>query len=634
MFNNGRKTIAAFISQVTSDFQELLCKGITARATELDYNVIFFTNQGGYGQNLYDAGELYIAEVPYFEKLDGIILAPDTYSLEGLEDRLKIRIKEEAHCPVVSVRLEREDYYNVLVDNNTVIEKLIRHFIEDHGFTRLNFLAGPKGVKDSEERLESYRRILSEYNIPIEEERIYYGDYWRHKPYEAVNYWVNSDLPLPEAIICANDYMAIATTNALHEKGIKVPDQVAISGCDDISGAADWIPSITTARIPMYQMGMEAVDKIARIHQGEDEPQNSYLDTIPMYRDSCCCDKGNQEEGREQRRYYNSRFNQLEKEVNHSGYMSADLTGLTRIEDINKRLRYYVYENEGFTDFYLCLYPGWQDIREDSSKTYHLDSKHIQMELGIKMGVDYSRINFDRTFLFPTEFMEDKPMVYYVTILHHQNNVFGYSAIQFNENKTYMLTYQLWMINVGNAFESVRMHRELNRLIYKLEDMYIRDDLTGLYNRRALEQLGENYLKQAQEENATIMVLSADLDNLKMINDQYGHASGDIAIKEVANALQHAADDDEICMRCGGDEFTVIGLYYDDSKMSRFVKKFIQHLAEYNKNSNHSFQVQVSYGWSLIVPDSGTTVEECMVIADKRMYQQKAEKRAKTISRF
>ena len=189
-----------------------------------------------------------------------------------------------------------------------------------------------------------------------------------------------------------------------------------------------------------------------------------------------------------------------------------------------------------------------------------------------------------------------------------------------------MTTFRAWLINVSNALENVRVHSELNRLVYKLEDMYIRDELTGLYNRRGLEALGDKYLKQAVEEKVPIMILTADLDKLKMINDNYGHAGGDHALKSVADALILSADDDEICVRSGGDEFIVVGFDYDESKAHRFIRRFIGELDRINQSRIYEFSIYVSYGWNLIMPDEDTTVEGCLAIADKKMYQQKKEK--------
>lgn len=622
---NGRKTIGVFISQINVEYQERLCKGIYSRAQELDYNVIFFTNFGGYGQDEYDQGELQIADLPNYQSLDGIILATDTMVVENLEQRIKDYIEERSNCPVVGVRRKVDEYYNVLIEDSKVLEEIIRHFIEVHGFTKLNFLAGPQDHPDSQKRLSCYKRVLAEYDIPIEEERIFYGDFWKEKGKDAVAYWMSSNLSKPEVIICASDYMAITVAEELKRRGISVPSDVAISGFDDLIDSSEYIPSITTAKMPIEEMGMEAVSKINRIHEGHKEEQITYMDTKTIYRESCGCDYNSENERKERKKQYFKINDELNREIVRNAYMSVDLVRITALEEMNRRLRYYVYENRGFTDFYMCMYKDWQSIKEDNE--YIRDSdEEILMEVGIKNGVDYSKISFSRQHLIPVQFEDDKPLIYFVAILHHQSVNFGYIAIAYEKIQTYMKTFQTWIINVSNVLENIRVHNELKRLVYKLEDMYIRDELTGLYNRRGLENLGKKYIDRAVEKNEKIMVLTADLDKLKEINDNYGHAGGDIALRVVADALAFAADDDEICVRFGGDEFSVIGLEYDEEKSHRFIRRFIDKINSVNQSGMHEFKIYVSYGWDLIAPNEDTTVEESLAKADGRMYQQKKEK--------
>ena len=78
-----------------------------------------------------------------------------------------------------------------------------------------------------------------------------------------------------------------------------------------------------------------------------------------------------------------------------NAYMSADLTGLTRLEEINDSLFIYVYENIGFTDFYMCLYTDWQSIKEDDVREYNPDEEMI-MESGTKNRQGYSKIRFSK----------------------------------------------------------------------------------------------------------------------------------------------------------------------------------------------------------------------------------------------
>lgn len=625
MFTNGRKTIGVFISQIYDEYQDTLSKGISVRAKELGYNVAFFTNFGGYGQPAYDIGERNIANLPNYEDFDGIIIAPDTMAIQSLDSYIKEHINSKCKCPVVSVRQKSEEYYNVLIDDYEALKDIIAHFIEIHGFTRLNFLSGPKGFPDSEKRLETYKRILTEHQIPIEEERIYYGDYWKVEGYHAVDKWLSSSLKRPQAIICANDYMAITVCNALEEKGIRVPEDIAISGFDDIEDSAEYSPSITTSRMPVFEMGVEAVDKIHIHNIGVEQNRNSYMKTTTIYRESCGCKKNWYQESNERRRNHIATREALKRAITRNANMSTDLTGLTKLEDVNEKVRSYVYENVGFTNFYMCLNKDWDTYPEEEDTS---GSDEMIMEVGCKDGVDYSKIKFLKKDLIPPEFVDDNPMIYYFTMLHHLENSFGYIAISFEGIQTYMLSYQAWLINVSNALENVRVHGELNRLVYRLEDIYIRDDLTGLYNRRGIDILGQKYLKQCVEEHGKLMTFTVDMDKLKYINDNYGHAKGDIALKVVADALQQAADDDEICMRFGGDEFMVIGLDYDEKKMNSFIYKFIGALNKFNQDSRSEFDVYVSYGWSMVIPDEKTLLEECFLAADSRMYQQKYEKEA------
>ena len=625
MFSNGRKTIGVFISQINGDFTEDLSRGISICAQELNYNVAFFTNFGGYGQNEYDRGERKIADLPDYSKLDGIILVPDTMAVAGLEQKIMDNIREYSNCPVVSIRSRIDEFYNVLVDDNRILEEIIRHFIEEHGFTRLNFLAGPKGFPDSEKRLASYKRILGEYNIPIEEERIYYGDFWKNEGKKAVDQWLSGQLPMPQAIICANDYMALTVVGELESRGLSIPDVVAVSGCDDAADAAEYIPALTTASMPGVDMGYEAVSKIDRVNRGLSEKQDSFIKTNTIIRASCGCKYSAEKDKGERKKHYFRIMESLQREVMRNAYMSADLTGITTLDEINDKLFHYVYENVGFTDFYMCLYTDWQGVKEGEDRSYNPDDEMI-MESGTKNRQGYTRVRFPKSNLIPAQFVDDKPLIYYSALLHHRSESFGYVAIAFEKIQTFMTTFQAWLINVSNALENIRIHSELNRLVYKLEDMYVRDELTGLYNRRGLENLGEKYLRQAVEEKTPLMIFYSDLDKLKWINDNYGHVGGDVALRAVAEALNVSADDDEICVRFGGDEFVVIGLEYDEEKAHRFIRRFVGELDKINQSDKHEFNIYVSYGWSLVTPEDNTTVEDCLLLADKKMYQQKREK--------
>jgi diguanylate cyclase (GGDEF)-like protein len=627
LFNNGKKTIGVFVQQVNEEYQNLLCKGISKRANELDYNVAVFTNFGGYGQEVYDKGEINIVNLPYYEKLDGIILAPDTMNLKNLEAMYKERISSRCHCPVVSVRKEREGYYNVLIENDSVMDDIITHFIEVHKFTRINFLSGPRDHREVNKRLQSYRRILAEHGIPVEEERIYYGDLWKREADNAVEQWLNGPLEWPQAIICANDVMAITVCKALAARGIKVPEQIAVSGCDDIEDAEEFYPAISTVRLPVVEMGFMAVDKIHNHHLGLEQQNTSYISSSStILRASCGCNMQCYNDISERKLIKIANSDSLQNELIRIAEMSTDLTGLATLEEVLDRIEGHWFEYESVSHFYLCMRENWYYTDEEAEGKIAGNPDAMIMQRGLKSKINYSRIRFSSPDLLPKEAAVQKATTYYFALLHYQHHNFGYVVFSFGKTMTRMETLQAWLNIVSSVIENVRMHMEVKRLVYQLEDMSIRDDLTGLYNRRVMDTLGKKLLEDCIRDHTKLMVFVADMDRLKHINDNLGHTLGDKALKVVADALNCAADDDEICIRLGGDEFMVIGMDYDEDKLNRFTNRFVEELNRFNGSDESEFDVYVSYGWNLIQPDANTKLEECLFTADYRMYQQKYNK--------
>lgn len=633
MFGNNLKTIGVFVTQEYQEFQRTLTRGICMRAKELGYNVAFFTNFLAYEEYEYEIGERSIADLPKYEMLDGIILLQDIWYAENFLEKVRYNIRKYSKCPVVSVHQEFDEYYNVIINDDAVLDEIIRHFIEDHGYKKINFLTGPRTKQASIERLAAYKRILRKHNIPVEEDRIFYGDFWKVLGKEAVKLWLSDPDKWPEAIICANDYMAITVCNALAERGISVPEDIAVSGCDNMLMTQDFTPSITTTGLPLFEMGVEAVDKIHKHNEGMPQERNTYMNTVTKIRESCGCkhEKYNELTARRRNRIVNE-MDAKEKDISGNAFMSIELTNIKSVEDLDRKLARYVNLNEGFNNFYMCLNKNWDLYTKDNRYQYS-DMNEMTMEVGIKNGEWLPKEEFSKLTLLPPSCVDSEPQFFLFNILHYQEICFGYTAISFNGYEVYKPSYQGWLINISNALENIRIHNELNRLVYKLEDMYIKDELTDIYNRRALDILGKKYLKQCIEEKSKLMVFTADMDKLKYINDNYGHASGDIAIKVIADALKFAAEDDEICMRVGGDEFVVIGMDYDQNKMNNFLKKFDEKIENFNINGGNNYKVHVSIGWSIINPHRNITIEDCLIVADSKMYQQKHEKEAHRLKR-
>ncbi len=626
MIKNGHKTIGVHIAEIFGEYPGALCFGISSEAKKLGYNVVFFTNYNGYGKRAYDNGEIFISDLPDYSALDGLILSTDTIHVNGLEERITENIKTIS-CPVVSIRHSFENCYNVLVNDNYILEDIITHFIEVHHFKHLAFLAGPKGFPDSEARLNCFYRIMNEHGLKVDDSDIFYGDFWKAKGYEAVDYFCAEGKEWPQAIVCANDYMAITVCNALIDRGIRVPEDIAVSGNDDVASATYYSPSLTTAGMPISNMGETAVDVLDALFHGKKVDKNTYLNSYTVYRESCGCQSCTTDRNSVSRTLMN-RFDKLRTTYQHNSSMSNVLTAMNTLEDICNHLGYYVYAIEGFKNFYMCLCSDWLKLNRPSGFS---DNVFLAFHENYNGQSFSSTPTFPRHELLPSEVLSGEPVVYYVNVLHYHEKIFGYVILEFIENNTYSSSYEGWLINVGNALENICTATEMNRLVGELARTYSVDLLTGLYNRRGLEVLSKELLSSPHTEKEQLMIFCADMDDLKAVNDNYGHASGDIAIKAISEALQEAAVDNYICARCGGDEFTVIGILRSDSTPLQYAQRFNERIDLFNKADERPWLLRVSYGWVVLPISTIEDIEEGMKQADGHLYKEKAMNKARRL---
>jgi diguanylate cyclase (GGDEF)-like protein len=160
----------------------------------------------------------------------------------------------------------------------------------------------------------------------------------------------------------------------------------------------------------------------------------------------------------------------------------------------------------------------------------------------------------------------------------------------------------------------------------RLRSQAIRDPLTGLFNRRYMEETLERELRRANRQNASVGVIMFDVDKLKPINDRYGHDAGDVLLRSLGSLLVRFFRGEDVACRYGGDEFTIIlpetrlaDLWQRaDQLRDAFKKMYLEH------NGNRFGPATLSIGLS-VYPDHGVTAEKLIQIADAAAYQAKAE---------
>lgn len=636
------KNIAVYIPQIYSEYMVGLRKAIEAAARGKGYRLIFFTCFGDNSSmdieevtnQRYDEGERSIFRISNLEAADGVILLYDAYARTQYEE-IRDMIQNRCPCPVINIRTpleaEKEDnVYNVFVDDEHAFAEMVQHFIHKHHCQKIDLVTGPEDNVHSQIRMEIYQTVLKENGLPFEMERVHRGNFWKNCGEDIVREILDSSLELPEAIVCANDYMAMSVIDALRDQGILVPDQVLVSGYDDIEESRYNHPALTTVRQPMERIGATAIRQLEKIWNGEKVEKDTYLTEELVCRQSCSCDHDSEDFSLAYSNILNDKMDKMFYLEGAATTMITMMSSATNLDECMEHVIKYALEDTGFKSFALCLADHWEDQLSLPDIDYGSSQSMVTMVAGIHNGEVLASERFPVCQLLPECFAQDTDESIYVIPIHHLECYMGYALVQIDFDVPNSMNIKSWFIHLDNALENIRMKDRLKRVADELERLYVRDTLTGLYNRRGLEKYGKKFYRQCQKEKSYFMVMEVDMDGLKQVNDQHGHEEGDICITMIAKGLIYASKEEEVCIRSGGDEYVVLGKHYSQEKAEHFMELFYEYIENANASMNKPYRFDASIGYYLDIPDEKNSVESYLRIADDRMYTNK--KRRKAIS--
>jgi len=170
---------------------------------------------------------------------------------------------------------------------------------------------------------------------------------------------------------------------------------------------------------------------------------------------------------------------------------------------------------------------------------------------------------------------------------------------------------------------SLRQGIERQRLQRRLADLALRDELTGLYNRRGFFALSEHQRRQCLRTGHGLVVVQADVEGLKTINDTMGHQAGDLAIAATAAVLRCTFRESDIVARLGGDEFAAVAVDADEGSAARIVERLEQAVHEQNLRDALGFRLSLSIGTARLAPLARTSLAELLAEADRCLYREK-----------
>ncbi|MGN1417460.1 MAG: GGDEF domain-containing protein [Oscillospiraceae bacterium] len=620
-----------------------LVNEICHEANKLGYYVVIYNSfYDFYQDNSISKSSRSVFSLMDYSVPAGIIILGETF-----QEKDDVTIRDitqkgrNAGIPVVSVDKQIEGASCVLFDYSTAFERIVRHIVEFHGCKRVDFLGGIKDNPFSEERLDVYKKVMEENGLPIEDFRIDYGDFWDFPAAKAVNGFLAAEDTPPEAIICANDSMAITACRVLEEHGYSVPDDVLVTGFDGIEQEKYHSPRFTTAYRNTGNAAKAAVELIHSLScSAEDVTRKVMVPYDVTFSQSCGCQPIEYRKVNNVLMNLYERLNQCDELVVSMNFMNNALTACSSVMEALPKIEHYIgvlYSDAIYLNFRKSFLSN--DINTDFEKPIGHGEKmvHVVSYVATHPKIEMKEFSFGEKppYLDNTENMRQNRTVMIIP-LNYQEKIFGYLSIYFYADVLQYDNLYKFSMNFNHSLDTVKnkeimltVNSVLEGANHKLEFAYAHDSMTGLLNRRGFYQ--KLMEKIENFEKGYVFVASVDMDGLKNINDNFGHQEGDFAIKQIAGALIRCSGDEGICARFGGDEF--VSVIFSDRRDDPLFSGFKEHMAaeieDINKKYEREYKIDASYGTEVSEINEEIDLDTIMRCADEKMYESKMSRGVK-----
>lgn len=288
----ARVRIAFIVDWLYDAYQARVLQGALAMADERKAQLTVFPGGilRGEGPNGSQRNQLYDLLTP--QRYDALVLMAGTLGNHLGEDMVNGLCAGFPRDRICSIAIALPDAPSVLIDNRQGMQSAVEHLVRDHKLSRIAFIRGPAANIEAEERFWSYKDVLEAHGLPYDDRLVVKGDFQRPSGVEAVKTLLDArKIPVSEiqAIVAADDLMLLGVLDELKKRKVRVPEDIALMGFDDIEEARFSSPPLSSVRQPLFDQGREAVRMALASIEGRPSSEPVILPTRNLFRRSCGC---------------------------------------------------------------------------------------------------------------------------------------------------------------------------------------------------------------------------------------------------------------------------------------------------------------------------------------------------------
>lgn len=636
MKNKTKLRVAVLISEIDSDYARNLMSGITSicNEKEMEY-IIFSAREQYYPYGNCEYQHAFIRKLISKECCDMIVVASGTQCHFISTDQFIENLKSYKDIPVISIGLLLPSIPSIIVDNTSGFIYLMDHLYTVHSRRRFAFVKGGENSPESNDRYAVYAQYLSSKNLKVEDFPLFYGNYSYKAALKFLSDYKKKDDLNFDTLVVANDDMAYGCIAYLKSIGVNIPEDVIVTGYDDVQRDIFSYPTLTTINQQLSKQGREAVSLGLKILAGKTVPPITLIQSQVRYRQSCGCI------GKD-----DTSINSYDEDMNkiplHKEYVSSQELFKRREETIGLKF----FFNSILSDITLPVFL--------ESLKFHLTSMNInaaavclfntpyhvtvnddfKLPDSMKMVLAYDNeigLNENKEIIFnpqneflPSSIFRHGFKQLTVFPLFHGEVLLGY--IIFRQGTYDVLIYEIFCtalsLSIATAYQFSKKEKEK----LGLSKMSKTDELTQLYNRRGYLKLSKKAIKLALELGNTGLIIYGDMDDLKSINDTYGHETGDKALKAMANILKKNFRNTDIVSRLGGDEFAITAINLTPTLYEQNLEKINSDCKQWSEKQVKPIHFSISLGY-IEFSSNLHSFSELLDKADKALYMQKMRRK-------
>ena len=615
------KRIAVFTNGFSNEFIEDIITGLQKNAEKDSVDIfVFVTYCSMMNHELQNKCQLNIFHLPDPADFDGAIMCTNTYNFPDEQERVCARF-QRAGVPMLSLEVDVPNMSCIKTENYRGFHELAEHLVEVHNAKKIIYVNGVKGNVENSIRKQALLDVLSEHNLELYEE--FNGDFGFYTSYEQMKIFLESGKELPDAVVCANDNMALGINTALSEKDLRAPEDMIITGFDMIRDGQCTFPILASVSRGWKAFGERVYEKIMYQIEHPDERFEETYDSFFVPAESCGCVPSKEALKNRFNIIRNQYFDNIQKDIMDIFFqrlsiplsLATDKTdffekGVKKVRDIPLLGKNYC----------LCTEPEFFETDDeeypDRIRGY---SSNMDILYELRDGEKLSLQHFDSRELYPGyKHEEGKSNLYIFAPMNYLNYIIGYVAIKNAPGLLYNIDLSKFINNMNAQLFSMRRHIFSQRANNELKRIYMKDALTGMYNRTGCENVLYEYISELKEKGEKAILVFADIDRMKTINDQYGHLNGDIVLKRLGQIISKETTNEIKAYRYGGEEFIILV----EKPVLPYIKAISQrirrHMEEQEWEFNKDLVLTISIGCAI-----GSGEDDVVQKADDNLYISK-----------